>query len=100
MSSYPVNTTFAVKTGTSPYDSLCVGYNPNYTILSWSGYDDNRDLTQSLDKRVPKVIFQTMANELQKEESWYTINDHLKKVSINPISGEYNEKGIIYWFKK
>lgn len=100
MASYPVNTTFAVKTGTSPYDSLCAGYNPNYTIVSWAGYDDNRQLTMSLDKRVPKIIFQTMANYLQKEDIWYESNDHIKKVPIDPISGQYNEKGMIYWFKQ
>lgn len=100
MASYPVNTTFAVKTGTSPYDSLCAGFNPHYTIVSWVGYDDNRQLTMTLDKRVPKVIFQTMANELQKENVWYETNENIKKVPTNPISGEYNENGIIYWFKQ
>lgn len=99
MSSYPVKTKFAVKTGTSPYDSLCAGFNPHYTIVSWSGYDDNRDLTMSLDKRIPKVIFQTMANYLQKEDIWYKTNDQIKQVPIDPLTGEYNEKGIIYWFK-
>lgn len=100
MASYPVNTTFAVKTGTSPYDSLCAGFNPNYTIVSWVGYDDNRQLTMSLDKRVPKVIFQTMANYLQKEDVWYESNEHIKKMPIDPISGEYNDNGIVYWFKQ
>ena len=99
MASYPVNTTFAVKTGTSPYDSLCAGYNPHYTIVSWAGYDDNRQLTMSLDKRVPKVIFQTMANYLQKEEKWYTPSKNIKKVPTDPITGNYNENGIVYWFK-
>ena len=100
MGSYSVNTTFAVKTGTSPYDSLCAGFNPNYTIISWSGYDDNRELTMSLDKRVPKVIFQKMANQLQKEDIWYEPTEHLQKIHINPITGDYDENGLVYWFKK
>ena len=100
MGSYSVNTTFAVKTGTSPYDSLCAGFNPNYTIISWSGYDDNRELTMSLDKRVPKVIFQKMANQLQKEDIWYEPTEHLQKIPINPITGDYDENGLVYWFKK
>ncbi len=99
MASYPVNTTFAVKTGTSPYDSLCAGYNPNYTIVSWTGYDDNRKLTMTLDKRIPKVIFQTMANYLQKEEKWYKPSSKLKKIPTDPMTGNYNENGIVYWYK-
>ena len=100
MSQYPTKTTFAVKTGTSPYDSLCAGYNPNYTIISWSGYDDNRELTMSLDKKVPKVIFQTMANDLQKEDVWYKPSENLQQIPIDPITGHYNSRGLIYWFKK
>lgn len=98
MQGYKTNATFATKTGTSPYDSLCVGYNPNYTILSWVGYDDNRELTSSTDKRVPKIIFQKMANYLQEEDIWYD-SSSLSRIPINPHTGEYSESGIIYWFK-
>ena len=99
MSSYQTKCTFAAKSGTSPYDSLCVGYNPNYTILSWSGYDDNRELTLATDRRIPKIIFQTMANSIQKEEVWYQPSKQIQQIPINPITGDYDEKGIIYWFK-
>ena len=100
MANYPTKATFASKSGTSPYDSLCAGYNPHYTIVSWSGYDDNRELTMSLDKQVPKVIFQSMANYLQKDELWYEMPSSLKKMPIDVVSGEYNALGPIYWFKK
>ena len=100
MSSYPTKTTFAAKSGTSPYDSLCAGYNPRYTIVSWCGYDDNRELTMSLDKQVSKVIFQSMANYLQKDELWYEMPSSLKKMPIDVVSGEYNTLGPVYWFKK
>ncbi|MEG0548962.1 MAG: transglycosylase domain-containing protein, partial [Coprobacillus sp.] len=99
MSSYPTNATFAVKTGSSDYDALCAGYNPNYTIASWTGYDDNREMHMASDTKIPKVIFQTMANYLQEETVWYTPTDKLQQIPINPISGEYQENGIIYWFK-
>ena len=99
MSAYPTKTTFAVKTGSTSYDSLCAGFNPNYTILSWVGYDDNREMTMATDSKIPKVIFQTMANELQKDESWYKPTEKLQQIPINPISGEYQENGVVYWFK-
>ena len=44
---YPTKTKFAVKTGSTSFDSLCAGYNPNYTILSWTGYDDNREMNMA-----------------------------------------------------
>lgn len=99
MASYQTNTTFAVKTGSTPYDSLCAGYNPHYTLLSWVGYDDNRDMNMTSDTKIPKVIFQTMANTLQKEEAWYTPTKQLQPIPVNPLTGEYQENGIIYWFK-
>jgi membrane peptidoglycan carboxypeptidase len=98
MQGYKTNATFAAKTGTSPYDSLCIGYNPNYTILSWVGYDDNRELTSSTDKRVPKIIFQNIANSLQEEDIWYD-SSSLSRIPINVHTGEYNDSGLIYWFK-
>ncbi|WP_044600014.1 transglycosylase domain-containing protein [Candidatus Stoquefichus massiliensis] len=99
MSSYQTKTTFAAKTGSTSYDSLCAGYNPNYTILSWTGYDDNRDMNMSSDTKIPKVIFQTMANFLQKEEEWYQPTDKLQQIPINPITGDFQENGLVYWFR-
>ena len=99
MINYPTNTTFATKTGSTPYDSLCAGYNPQYTILSWCGYDDNREMNMTSDTRIPKVIFQTMANFMQKEELWYEPSSELKKIPINPLTGDYQENGLVYWFK-
>lgn len=100
MLNYPVNTTFAAKTGSTPYDSLCAGYNPQYTLLSWVGYDDNREMNMTSDTRIPKVIFQTMANFLQKEELWYEPTTNLKKIPVNPITGDYQENGLVFWFKE
>lgn len=99
MAAYPTKATFAVKTGSSDYDALCAGYNPNYTIVNWTGYDDNREMHLATDTKIPKVIFQTMANYLQNETVWYTPTDKLQQIPINPISGEYQENGIVYWFK-
>ena len=100
MMNYPVKTKFAVKTGSTPYDSLCAGYNPQYTLLSWVGYDDNREMNMTSDTRIPKVIFQTMANELQKENLWYEPTDTLQVKPINPITGDYQENGLVFWFKE
>jgi len=99
MSAYPTKATFAAKSGSTPYDSLCAGYNPNYTIVNWCGFDDNRELTSSTDARVVKTVFQSMADFLQDEDDWYQPNEHLQQIPVNPLSGEYQENGLIYWFK-
>ena len=99
MSNYQTNTTFACKTGTSDFDSLCIGYNPNYTLLSWVGFDDNRDLTITQDKMVPKVVFQHMANYLQTEEEWYSPTATLQSIPVDPLTGDFSESGLVYWFK-
>ncbi len=99
MASYPVQSTFAVKTGSTSFDSLCAGYNPHYTIVSWTGYDDNRDMNMASDSRIPKVIFQQMANALQKEDVWYQPTDKIQQIPINPLTGDYQENGLVYWFK-
>ena len=62
--------------------------------------DDNRELTSSTQKRIPKAIFQNMANYLQTSESWYSLNNNIQAVKINPLTGEYQSNGIEYWFKK
>ncbi len=99
MSAYPTVATFAAKSGSTPYDSLCAGFNPNYTIVNWCGFDDNRELTSSADSRVVKIIFQTMADILQSEDEWYQPTDNLQQIPINPLTGEYQDNGIVYWFK-
>ncbi len=98
MSSYKTHSTFAAKTGTTDFDALCVGYNPQYTIMSWCGYDDNRDISIYYDTKVPKVIFKTMANILVKKDIWYDAGQ-LQKIPIHPITGDFDENGIVYWFK-
>ena len=100
MMNYKTNYTFAAKSGTSDYDSLCIGYNPNYVLAGWVGFDDNRELTSSTQKRIPKSIFQKMANHLQTSESWYSLNSNIQAVTINPLTGDYQSNGTEYWFKK
>lgn len=100
MINYKPKYTYAAKSGTSDYDSLCIGYNPDYVLSGWVGYDDNHELTSSLSKRTPKEVFLHMANYLTQKETWYSLNNNIQAVPINPITGEYYDNGSIYWFKK
>ena len=99
MSHYQTKATFAAKSGSTKYDALCAGYNPNYTIVNWCGYDDNREMTLATDSQTSKVIFKKMADFLQTKDEWYQPTEHIQQIPINPLTGDYQENGLIYWFK-
>lgn len=92
----------AAKSGTSPYDSLVAGFNPDYTIVVWSGFDDARELDKSY-YNIAKAIFQDTFNALYEEEKvapWYQLNDQLVEKKVDPISGEESLLGSTYWYLK
>lgn len=103
MLGYEPYTTTAVKSGTSDWDSLVAGYNPNYTVVLWTGYDDNKAMTTSEERRVVKEIFQDFFNTLYpkgQEGAWYIPSSSIEKRRVDPISGELSQNGSVYWFKK
>ena len=91
----------AVKSGTSDWDSLCAGYNPQYTLVIWSGYDDNRTLEKA-DMSHARKIFQATFDRLYegREGPWYEHPDTLEKRRVDPVSGEPSSQGSAYWYKK
>lgn len=91
----------AVKSGTSDWDSLCAGYNPQYTLVIWSGYDDNRTLEKA-DMSHARKIFQATFDLLYegREGPWYERPDTLEERRVDPVSGEPSSQGSVYWYKK
>lgn len=91
----------AVKSGTSDWDSLCAGYNPQYTLVIWSGYDDNRTLEKA-DMSHARKIFQVTFDRLYegREGPWYERPDTLEERRVDPVSGEPSSQGSVYWYKK
>lgn len=91
---YKPNTTFAAKTGSNEYNSYVVGYNPLYTIAVWTGTDNNEVFHS---KNVSKKVFKEIANIINKENIWYLPNELINEIRINPITGEKDINGSIYW---
>lgn len=93
--------TVAAKSGTSDWDSLVMGFNPEYTIGIWSGFDDNRPLNKKY-YTVSKNIFKDTFNGLYEHSTgvWYQPSDNLEVRHVNPVSGQEESNGSIYWFKK
>lgn len=102
MGQYHLDFPVACKTGSTDYDNLIVGYTPDILITGWSGYDDNQKIINDQEKQFVKNIFIDMMKHsaTKKKPTWYKANSHIIKIAINPLTGENDENGIVYWFKK
>lgn len=91
----------SIKSGTSDFDSLVIGYNPDYTVAVWSGFDDSRYLDEKY-YNVSKKIFLDTFNSLYEENQkgpWYQKTSTLVSKYVDPISGEESLLGSEYWYK-
>ena len=102
MAAYPLDFSVACKTGSTDYDNLLVAYTPDILVVGWSGYDDNRKIEMSEEKSFVKEISIELLKHKQKikKNSWYKPSRGLMAISINPLTGENDENGTVYWFKK
>ncbi len=101
--SYEPFTTVAAKSGSSDWDSLIAGYNPQLTMVVWNGYDENQPLTTGDERKISKQIFRNVFNTIYPKNHtgpWYEKNDNIMEVKIDPISGEIDNNGSKYWFIK
>ena len=96
------NIKVSAKSGTSDFDSLIVGYNPDYTIGIWSGFDDARILKEKyfqISKKIFKEVFDSLYEE-NKPSGWYEKTKHIESRTVNPINGEASLLGSEYWYIK
>lgn len=102
MATYQLDNVNACKTGSTDVDNLAVAYNPNILVASWVGYDDNRKMETTNDKTVAKKTVVDVLNYTNenKDTTWYQPTKGLQAIAINPLTGDFDENGITYWFKK
>lgn len=102
MSSYQLDNINACKTGSTDVDNLAVGYNPQVLVASWVGFDDNSKMESTNDKTVAKKTVVEVLNYTNetKEVTWYQPTNDLQQIAINPLTGDFDENGTVYWFKK
>lgn len=97
--------TYAIKTGTTNADSWTMGYNKDYTLGVWVGYDSNKDLDTKDMKFAKTVWADSMENYLRdKKDSWYKKPEDIASVIINPLNGKLatnssSKKKIMYYLK-
>lgn len=101
MYGYQPDVKVAVKSGTSDWDSLVIGFNPEYTVGIWTGFDDNRELGTQYFK-LSKSIFKDTFNALYTSRTgvWYQPSDEIVVKTVDPISGKEKSDGSPYWFLK
>lgn len=99
MAGYSPTTEVGVKSGTSDWDSWAIGFNPQYTVGVWTGFDDNRDLTKEY-YTLSKTIFKKTFNGLypDQEGPWYQPSDAIEEHMVDPISGQSSSNGSLYWY--
>ena len=99
MANYDLDYDVACKTGSTDYDNLVVAYTPDILISGWVGYDDNAKIINSKEKVIAKTITCNILKQ-QKKTSWYQPTDRISEIRINPLTGDRDNNGIVYWFKK
>ena len=102
MATYQLDNINACKTGSTDFDNLAVAYNPNILVASWVGYDDNRKMETTNDKTVAKKTVVDVLNYTNetKEVTWYQPSKNIQEIAIDPLTGDFDENGVVYWFKK
>ena len=97
--------TYAIKTGTTNTDALTFGYNKDYTLGVWVGYDNNKIIDNKDNKYAKNIWADTMENYLRdKKDSWYKKPDDIVSVIINPLNGKLAtnsspKKKVVYYLK-
>ena len=94
---------YAIKSGTTDTDMWIIGYNSNCVLSIWSGYDDNKIITNTSNFKHKDIWIETMEKYFDnyKGNTWYQMPSDVVGVAVNPITGEINnsKKKIFYYLK-
>ena len=97
--------TYAIKTGSTNTDSLIVGYNKDYTLGTWVGYDNNDNLKNEETRIARNIWADAIENYLRDHDDiWYKKPKNVNAVLVNPINGKLatnnsKKKKFIYYLK-
>lgn len=95
---------YAMKTGSTGTDCWMVGYNPDYLMLVWNGYDDNSELKVGVTNNVKNIWVDTTEEYLlDKETTWYEKPDNVIGIPRDAITGTDvtdSSKAFVYYYLK
>ena len=95
---------YALKTGTTKTDYWTVGYNKNALMLIWMGYDDSKEIDQSVSTQAKNIWLNTIENyEKNTDNEWYKQPPNvIATIRDSVTGGEVNDKNksTLYYFIK
>ncbi len=96
---------YAIKSGTTNTDMWIIGYNKNAVLGIWTGYDDNREISDNYSNIHKDIWIQVMEEYLKdKDNTWYHAPNNIVGVLVNPITGEIakqdNKRSKMFYFIK
>jgi len=95
---------YAIKTGTTNSDYWTVGYNPDILMVTWTGYDDNRDVESNY-AHLTKHIWADTVEEIlhDKEARWYETPENVVGEVLDAVTGKTTKdtnKATLFYFVK
>ena len=85
-----ISSKYAMKTGSTGTDCWMVGYDSNVLMLTWNGYDDNREM-EVKDGSISKNIWVDTVESLSIDKKWYDMPNNVVGIPLNAITGEVTE---------
>ena len=85
-----ISSKYAMKTGSTGTDCWMVGYDSNVLMLTWNGYDDNREM-EVKDGSISKNIWVDTVENLSIDKKWYDMPNNVVGIPLNAITGEVTE---------
>ena len=95
-----ISSKYAMKTGSTGTDCWMVGYDSNVLMLTWNGYDDNREM-EVKDGSISKNIWVDTVENLSIEKKWYEIPSNVIGVPLDAVTGmesKDNKKTTIFYY--
>ena len=92
---------YAIKSGSTNNDYWLVGYNPDILMMVWTGNDENKEV-ESLYSGITKNIWADTVETIlkDKENNWYKTPQNIEALYLDPVTGEYDESGSLFYFLK
>lgn len=82
-----VSSKYAMKTGSTGTDCWMVGYDSNVLMITWNGYDDNKEM-EVKDGAISKNIWVNTIENISIEKKWYEMPNNVVGIPLDAVTGE------------
>ena len=69
-------------------------------MMVWARNDNNNKVSGKDSKRTKKILSKTITNIKTNKKEWYEIPKGITASTINPLTGEYKDNGIVCFYEK